>query len=624
MRQSLTHIVLFGVLLTTSLGAPLHAFNDKGPEGERDHNSHNFTKDYVIEAIYEELHPVLSADHTFAPELDSLIGQCYAQRMNIKDDAAIYNTLIRSILTFSVRGRQTLCIELISRVLPYYQQEQKKENPKMTYYLGRLYLMLGAGYEEVGFWRQALNIYRKAMNMVEEKSFTEAEPVRSAEIRAMLFNNIANIHLKQSDYNQAVSFYTKAIDINTSLNAGKELFNNYNNMAEVEVARGHLNKALEYAFLAQQQTDIEKDPYDYYFIQCNISQIYFLQDKPDIAMAYLSDGLAYMKKSGHDMDYGYGCLLAADLCKKKKDKARQWYYFSEAERVCERLNNQTLKVKVYRHLSDYYHDNGATEKANRYLKMSYTLSDSIRILDDAKRLADMELVYEMDKVVQENSLLRKESELKDANIKRQRLIFLLIGIIVVIVSSLIVYHYQTQRKRRLEAQRIAEQREELNRKELEMLRKREDTLKNELEIKNRELTSKVLKLVRNNEFIIHLTEELKQLLLELNPRESAKKEHIREMMAHLRSQSNDNSDTEFKYYFEQVYSSFYDNLLRQYPQLTSKDLRICAFLRLGLSTKEIAIITFREIRSVESSRNRLRKKMNIPADADLTEFFSHF
>ena len=112
--------------------------------------------------------------------------------------------------------------------------------------------------------------------------------------------------------------------------------------------------------------------------------------------------------------------------------------------------------------------------------------------------------------------------------------------------------------------------------------------------------------------------------MELNPRENAKKEHIRELMSQLRSQSNDNSDTEFKYYFEQVYSSFYDNLLRNYPSLTARDLRLCAFLRLGLSTKEISIITFREVRSVESSRNRLRKKMNIPADADLTEFFSHF
>lgn len=620
------HLALcLSLLLSLLTPTPLRALNDKGPEGNLTGPSrHSFTSEYVIESIYQECKPVLAADSTFSPKLDSLLEQVYANRIKIKSEEEIFGILTKSILTFSGRGRQALCIELISRVLPYYQQEQGENRPDMVYYLGRLYIMLGAGYEEVGFWRQALNIYRKAMNLVEKASFIEQEPVRSAELKAMLYNNMANIYLKQCDYSQAVAFYAQAIAINTDLKAHQELFNNYNNMAEVEIARGELGKALEYAFLAQQQTDLDEKPYTYYFIQCNISQIYLLQGKLEIAWEYMADGLAYMRQHGYDMDYGYGCLFASALWHKKGDKAQRFHYLQEAEQVARQLGNQTLQVKVYNHLSDYYHDNGSAEEAYRYLKMSYTLNDSIRVLDDAKRLADMELVYEMEKVVQENSLLRKETELKDLNIKRQRLISLLVSLIAVMTIGFISYRLLTQRKRRLAEHRLAEQREELSRKEMEMLQKRQADLKNELEIKNRELTSKVLKLVRSNEFIIHLTEELKQLLLELNPRESAKKEHIRELMAQLRTQSNDNSDTEFKYYFEQVYSSFYDNLQRNFPGLTAKDLRLCAFLRLGLSTKEISIITFREVRSVESSRNRLRKKMNIPADADLTEYFSHF
>lgn len=605
--------------------SPLRALNDKGPEGNLTGPSrHNFTPDYVIESIYQECKPVLTADSTFAPKLDSLLEQVYPQRFQIKDDEEIFDILTKSILTFSGRGRQALCVELISRVLPYYQQAAQGGSSDMAYYLRSLHIMLGAGYEEVGFWRQALNIYRKALNLVENPEFVAAEPVRSEKLKAMLYNNMANIYMKQHDYGPAVEYYAQAIAINTELKVEKELFNNYNNMAEVELERGDLGKALEYAFLAQQQTDLNEDPYTYYFIQCNISQIYQMQGKLEIAWEYMADGLAYMHENGYEMDYGYGCLFASALWHKKGDKAQRLYYLQEAEQVARRLGNQTLQVKVYNHLSDYYHDNGLAEEAYRYLKMSYTLNDSIRVLDDAKRLADMELVYEMEKVVQENSLLRKESELKDLNIKRQRLIFLLVSVIAVMTIGFISYRLLTQRKRRLAEHRLAEQREELSRKEMEMLQQRQTDLKNELEIKNRELTSKVLKLVRSNEFIIHLTEELKQLLLELNPRESAKKEHIRELMAQLRTQSNDNSDTEFKYYFEQVYSSFYDNLQRNFPGLTAKDLRLCAFLRLGLSTKEISIITFREVRSVESSRNRLRKKMNIPADADLTEYFSHF
>lgn len=624
-KRCLTALAVSSLIWAFIPFAPALALNDKGPEGNiMERAGSKFTKTYVIESIYEECKPILSADSTFSPKLDTLLEKAYAARLQINDDAEIFNILIKSILAFSNRGHQALCIELISRVLPYYQQEQSLDGADMTYYLGRLYVMLGAGYEEVGFWRQALNIYRKDLNLVDHASFIEAEPVRSSELKAMLYNNMANIYLKQNDYDQAVRLYTQAIAINTGLGADKELFNNYNNMAEVEIMRGELNKALEYAFQAQRWANSDEDPYTYYFIQCNISQIYLLQGKLKIAWEYMSDGLAYMQANGHDMDYGYGCLFAANLWQATGDKAKRLFYLQEAERVAHRIGNQTLKVKIYNNLAEYYHDENQEEKAYRYLMMSYTLNDSIRVLDDAKRLADMELVYEMEKVVQENSLLRKESELKDLNIKRQRLILLLIGLMAAMTIGFISYRLLTQRKRRLAERRLAEQEAELSRKEMEIIQKRQADLKNELEIKNRELTSKVLKLMRNNEFIIHLTEELKQLLLELNPRENAKKEHIRELMAQLRTQNNDNSDTEFKYYFEQVYSSFFDNLLRTYPGLTAKDLRLCAFLRLGLSTKEISIITFREVRSVESSRNRLRKKMNIPADTDLTEFFSHF
>lgn len=83
-------------------------------------------------------------------------------------------------------------------------------------------------------------------------------------------------------------------------------------------------------------------------------------------------------------------------------------------------------------------------------------------------------------------------------------------------------------------------------------------------------------------------------------------------------------DQAVKYYFEQEHQSFYENLQKAYPALTYKDVRLCSFLKLGLSSKEIASITFKEVRSVESARNRLRKKMNLDADVNLIEFFARF
>ena len=81
---------------------------------------------------------------------------------------------------------------------------------------------------------------------------------------------------------------------------------------------------------------------------------------------------------------------------------------------------------------------------------------------------------------------------------------------------------------------------------------------------------------------------------------------------------------DFRVYFDEVHPGFHRNLSNAYPNLSRNDLRLCAYLHLGLSTKEIAALTFREIRSVESSRNRLRKKMNLPAEASLQSILAQF
>lgn len=63
-----------------------------------------------------------------------------------------------------------------------------------------------------------------------------------------------------------------------------------------------------------------------------------------------------------------------------------------------------------------------------------------------------------------------------------------------------------------------------------------------------------------------------------------------------------------------------DKLALAIPELTKTELRLCVFLLQGMSTKEIAAATNREIRSVESSRNRLRKKLGLEAGTDIKEY----
>ena len=110
------------------------------------------------------------------------------------------------------------------------------------------------------------------------------------------------------------------------------------------------------------------------------------------------------------------------------------------------------------------------------------------------------------------------------------------------------------------------------------------------------------------------------MLLELNPRESVKRENIRTQLNRLNALTDYDADGEFKLYFERVHPDFYRNLTALDTELTGRDMRLCALLYLGLNTKEIATLTYREIRSVESARNRLRKKLGLKLTDDLTAY----
>lgn len=80
---------------------------------------------------------------------------------------------------------------------------------------------------------------------------------------------------------------------------------------------------------------------------------------------------------------------------------------------------------------------------------------------------------------------------------------------------------------------------------------------------------------------------------------------------------------DFRVYFDEVHPGFLMRLSRQFA-LSKSDLRLCAYLHLGMTTKEIAALTFKEVRSVESSRNRLRKKLGLPPESNLQQFLEKF
>jgi PAS domain S-box-containing protein len=138
-----------------------------------------------------------------------------------------------------------------------------------------------------------------------------------------------------------------------------------------------------------------------------------------------------------------------------------------------------------------------------------------------------------------------------------------------------------------------------------------------LNSKTRELTSTALRMAHlaelNNKIIADL-ENLHQHT------DNAGSELIRKIINSFGISSSKNMWHEFESRFEEVYEAFYNKMTKQFPDLTQGERKLCALLRLNMTSKDIAALTFQNPQSVDVARYRLRKKLNLEPDVNLNDF----
>jgi DNA-binding CsgD family transcriptional regulator len=163
--------------------------------------------------------------------------------------------------------------------------------------------------------------------------------------------------------------------------------------------------------------------------------------------------------------------------------------------------------------------------------------------------------------------------------------------------------------------------QKLHEKEAVLIRERAEKLRLELEIKQKELTLKglyILKQVESNNSFVSKLKELKKDL-----KASGLKQFYSILSEHEITKP-ENYWKEFETSFQAVHKNFYKNLQIHFPELTPAERRMAAFIRLDLSTKQIADIISNSIHSVEVARSRLRKKLNLNTQTNLKDFLNNY
>lgn len=141
----------------------------------------------------------------------------------------------------------------------------------------------------------------------------------------------------------------------------------------------------------------------------------------------------------------------------------------------------------------------------------------------------------------------------------------------------------------------------------------------ELVNKNKELALMTIQLVQRNELILKLQEPLTKILSTTTDKKAIVEiKRINKLL--LEKVKVEDSWNQFATHFDQIHVDFITKLRAAYPQLTTNDRKLCAYLRMSLSSKEIAPLMSISVRGVEVARYRIRKKLNLDSDTNLTEF----
>ncbi len=203
------------------------------------------------------------------------------------------------------------------------------------------------------------------------------------------------------------------------------------------------------------------------------------------------------------------------------------------------------------------------------------------------------------------------------------------AILLVIIAANIYYirkrSLRVRQKEKLRHEKRLARREQIFQEqsalsEKEIMKLRNESLQSEMNHKNKELANATLHLIQKNKTLAALKTDLNKLM-KATPSDKPEKQIVNSLVKKVNKDMRNEKNWElFNSYFDEVHQDFINRLKIEYPDLTPKELRLCAYLRMNLSTKEIAPLMNISIRGVEISRYRLRKKLNLPHNTNLAEF----
>jgi tetratricopeptide (TPR) repeat protein len=457
---------------------------------------------------------------------------------------------------------------------------------------------------------------------------------------------IGNIYFMKDDAPRAMNYYMEGIAISEQNKLNPLLAHFNNNMGLIFQEADDLQNSLNYLQKSVQNFKDCKDSVNMADAILNIGWIYYFLGNYEMAKNYAEKARQIFSNANEDLRV----LMAIMLLGTATNKQGKYSEALQLMNRCLELQNHTrgtykgpknyilselymwtgsvyigisdyvlaksylrkgLKLAVGQHqpriimrasefLSNIYQKTGQPDSALYYFKMFHANSDSLSKAMSVNSIKLVAIQKDFDKKQKENELKLGFERTKRRNIL---IIYLISGVIFigVIIILFLMLKLQRQKEKQAEIEKAA--------------------LDEKLEFQNKEMTTNVMYLNKMNEQVLMIAEKLRQFQIEEG---SPNAKIIRSIITDLEQGSGSVTWKEFEVRFQNVHKDFYKNLIEKYPDLTPNELKLCAFLRLNMSTKDISAITYQSENSITVARTRLRQKLEISRQENLVAYLSQF
>lgn len=442
---------------------------------------------------------------------------------------------------------------------------------------------------------------------------------------AKAYSNLGSIYRIQGDYPTALGYYLSALKLNEETNNTNSIFYNFVNIAGIQSEQKDFSTALNTIQKALRISEARKDSMLMSVCFTNIGNIYHRTNHPD-ALDYFKKALAMAKgseirqninnllsvgeiysikgefeKATNSFNEALALALKADLkndlCEvyikigalylKQRKYPTAIEYTQKSLNIAEKTAYTEVQKDCNKQLSDIYATTGNFKDAYIYHTQYKLLDDSIFNGKNIRKTALLESSYNFAKEREVYELEKTSQELKIENQQQAILSLAIISLLVLLL--LLTTHWSSRLKKKV-------------------LRLEIEKMNQELEDNQKAMAVAKLKLVQGAERDMQHVKMLEDIEKTTAGEEQ---KSVRTLISTYKSQTIHSNWEEFETLFTKINTSFLDKLNELYPTLTSNERKLCVFLKLNMSNKDIAQITLQSEEALKKSRLRLRKKLEI-------------